>query len=66
MNDNTTNTMPAARMRYELERTWSLPHRLRAWQSREPVRGRTSPSVQQRGHAIFYEEYQRLKQKSKV
>ncbi len=36
-------TPDGAKMRYELERTWSLPHRLRAWQSREPVRGRASP-----------------------
>ncbi len=37
-------TPDGRRMRYELERTWSLPHRLRAWQSREPVRGRASPA----------------------
>ncbi len=33
------------RMRYELERTWSLPHRLRAWQSREPMKARASPTA---------------------
>ncbi len=38
-------TPDGCRMRYELERTWSLPHRLRAWQSREPAKGRASPNA---------------------
>ncbi len=44
-------TPDGCRMRYELERTWSLPNRLRAWQSREPAKGRASPSVQREAEA---------------
>ncbi len=38
-------TPDGTKMRYELERTWSLPHRLRAWQSREPAKARASPNA---------------------
>ncbi len=37
-------TPDGQRMRFELERTWSLPHRLRAWQSREPMKARFGAS----------------------
>ncbi len=38
-------TPDGTKMRFELERTWSLPHRLRAWQSREPMKARASPNA---------------------
>ncbi len=38
----TEPTPDGQRMRFELETTWSLPYRLRAWQAREPANQRTA------------------------